>query len=107
MDNKEYIERSEALSALTPGFFPQDVVYTEAVSIAKQIIGAAPAADVVPRAMIAEIESKIGKDIGDIVESVTSITDPDAIDGQYERMSTLEWVLDFVAELKEKYAVGE
>ena len=47
MSEKEYIARQEALSELKSGFFPQDVVYTEAVSIAEQILRAAPAADVV------------------------------------------------------------
>jgi hypothetical protein len=52
MSNKEYIERGEMLAALTTGFFPQDVVYTEAVSIAKQILEAAPAADVSPKSEV-------------------------------------------------------
>lgn len=52
MSKKEYVERGEMLSALRSGFFPQDVEYTEAVSIAAQIISAAPAADVVPRSEV-------------------------------------------------------
>lgn len=39
----DYISRPKMLSELRGGFFPQDVVYTEAVAIAKQIIESAPA----------------------------------------------------------------
>jgi hypothetical protein len=39
----DYISRPKMLSVLRGGFFPQDVVYTEAVAIAKQIIESAPA----------------------------------------------------------------
>lgn len=39
----DYVSRPKMLSELRGGFFPQDVVYTEAVAIAKQIIESAPA----------------------------------------------------------------
>lgn len=52
-----------------------------------------------------EIENKISEDINDIVERVNRITDPDAIDGQYETISTLEWVLNSIAEIKKKYVI--
>ena len=55
------------------------------------------------REIFEEIKNKISGDINDIVEHVNRIADPDAIDGQYEAIDTLEWVLDFVAELKNKY----
>lgn len=43
----EYINRTQALSDLRSGFFPQDVEHTEAVSIAKRIIEGLPVVDVV------------------------------------------------------------
>ena len=43
MTKNDYISRPKMLSELRGGFFPQDVVYTEAVAIAKQIIESAPA----------------------------------------------------------------
>lgn len=67
MSEKEYIARGEMLSELRSGFFPQDVVYTEAVSIAEQIIRAAPAADVVPRS---EVERIVRTAIEDFAEKV-------------------------------------
>lgn len=53
-----------------------------------------------------EIENKIRKDINNIADSVNRITDPDAIDGQYTTIDTLEWVLDSIAELKKKYLLN-
>ena len=50
-----------------------------------------------------EIENKIKEDLNGIREHIDGITDPDAIDGQYETISALEWVLESVAELKKKY----
>ncbi len=50
----EYISRSKMLSELRGGFFPQDVVYTEAVAIAKQIIASAPAEEDVVRVVRCE-----------------------------------------------------
>ncbi len=47
MADKEYIERGSALFELETGWFPQSMEYTEAVEIARSIIKAAPAADVV------------------------------------------------------------
>ena len=43
----EYINRDELLFELSTGFFPQSMDYTRGVSIAKQLIKEAPAADVV------------------------------------------------------------
>lgn len=48
----EYINRTQAIVELRSGFFPQDVVYTEAVSIAEQILRSAPAANVVPKSEV-------------------------------------------------------
>lgn len=50
----EYISRPKMLSELRGGFFPQDVVYTEAVAIAKQIIESAPAEEDVVRVVRCE-----------------------------------------------------
>lgn len=47
MAEKEYIERGSALFELETGWFPQSMEYTEAVGIARSILKAAPAADVV------------------------------------------------------------
>ena len=55
---KEYVDRGEMLFRLETGFFPQDVEYTEAVSIARDIIKSAPTADVVPRSEVAKIENE-------------------------------------------------
>lgn len=53
--------------------------------------------------IFAEIEVKLKEDINYISENINRMTDPDAIDGQYETIDTLEWVLTFIAELKKKY----
>lgn len=55
------------------------------------------------RNIFEEIENKIREDIKNIVEHINHITDPDAIDGQYEEIATLEWVLNSVAEIKKRY----
>ena len=57
----------------------------------------------VAREIFEEIENKLTEDIKDILERVNSITDPDAIDGQYTEIATLEDVLYLLAELKKKY----
>lgn len=46
-ENKKYIDRDAALFELRTGFFPQSVEFTEAVSIAKDIIERAPGVDAV------------------------------------------------------------
>lgn len=66
-------------------------------------------ADVVPRSWIKkifdEIENKISDDINDITESINHITDPDAIDGQYKEIATLEWALNSIIEIEKKYII--
>lgn len=62
MNKNEYVSRQEMLSELRSGFFPQDVVYTEAVSIAEQIVRAVSAADVAPKGEVArEIYEKLAE----------------------------------------------
>ncbi|MBO5969302.1 MAG: hypothetical protein J6S14_12480 [Clostridia bacterium] len=53
--------------------------------------------------IFAEIANKLRGDINDIIESVDRITDPDAIDGQYEEIGTKSALLYDLAELKKKY----
>ena len=55
------------------------------------------------RDIFKEIENKIRTDISYIEENINQITDPDAIDGQYETIDTLEWVLSSIVELKKKH----
>ena len=53
--------------------------------------------------IFAEIESKLTEEVKDILERINNITDPDAVDGLYEEVATLEDVLTLLAELKKKF----
>lgn len=98
MTEQEYISRPKMLSELLGGFFPQDVVYTEAVAIAKQIIESAPAEDVVPRAVIEEIFGNIyllanikftdGKPIGIAFEEAIEETKKKYTEGEDDNHKT-------------------
>lgn len=59
----------------------------------------------VPRTVIEEIEMWLKRQITETSDTVYQIVDPDAMDGVYEEIRTLEWVLDTVIELKKKYEV--
>lgn len=54
--------------------------------------------------IFAEIANKLLEDINTIAESIDRITDPDAIDGQYEKMGLMSALLYDLAELKKKYS---
>lgn len=104
--------RAEAVREVFKAFgvlIPENTTLEEAVESYKKTqkiirnMAIANAKAEVAREIFAELESKIKNDMDDIAESINSITDPDAIDGQYEEIATLEWVLDYIAELKEKY----
>lgn len=67
-----------------------------------------PTDDVAPRAELAreifeELTGKLTEQKIELQDRVHSVKDPDAIDGVYNEIDTLEWVLDFVAVLKKKY----
>lgn len=59
----------------------------------------------VPRTVIEEIELWLKRQITETSDTVYQIVDPDAMDGVYEEIRTLEWVLDTVIGLKKKYEV--
>lgn len=61
----------------------------------------------VPRTVIEEIEMWLKRQITETSDTVYQIVDPDAMDGVYEEIRTLEWVLDTVIGLKKKYEVSE
>ncbi len=61
----------------------------------------------VPRTVIEEIEMWLKRQITETSDIVYQIVDPDAMDGVYEEIRTLEWVLDTVIGLKKKYEVSE
>lgn len=52
-----------------------------------------------------EIEGWLKEQITETSDTVYQIVDPDAMDGVYEEIRTLEWVLGAVTELKKKYGV--
>ena len=52
------------------------------------------------------LKKQFKEDINDIQDSITRITDPDAIDGQYETIATFELSLDYIDNLV-KEMVGE
>ena len=58
------------------------------------------------KAEIERLNEKLTEDINDIQDSINRITDPDAIDGQYKTIDTLEYSLNCINNIA-KEMVGE